>query len=190
MRASLLALSFLLAPGLNVLAFQGGGQISEAARESRIRELIAEFAPKIVEFDKNPNTQAVLKKLDEPLKLPFSEDTPYEDVLKYIRSSTQGGKDSGVPVYLDPTAIADAGIEPSSTVRIDLEGIPLKTTLRLLLKQLRLAYCVKDGMIFISTPAGVLAELREFETEHLPTDKRFLTLPENQIVPVRAGGFQ
>ena len=190
MKASLLALTVILATSHDALAFQAGARIIEPDREPRIRELIAEFAPKIVEFDKNPNTQAVLKKLDEPLKLPFAQETPYEEVLKYIRSSTQGGKDSGIPIYIDPVAISEAGIEPSSTVRIDLEGIPLKTTFRLLLKQLRLAYCVKDGMIFVSTPAGVLSELREFETENLPTDKRFLTLPENQIVPVRTGGFQ
>ena len=41
-------------------------------------------------------------------------------------------------------------------VSIDLEGVPLQTSLRLLLKQLDLAYCVKDGVLIISSVRGDL----------------------------------
>ena len=40
-------------------------------------------------------------------------------------------------------------------VAIDLDGAPLKTTLRLLLKQLGLSYVVEDGFLFISSQSGV-----------------------------------
>jgi hypothetical protein len=38
-----------------------------------------------------------------------------------------------------------------SNVWIELEGVPLKTSLGLLLKQLNLEYIVKSGQVFIST---------------------------------------
>ena len=51
----------------------------------------------------------------------------------------------------------------TSPVTLDLEGVPLKTTLRLMLKQLGLAYCVKDGLLIISSLEGILQELEEAE---------------------------
>jgi hypothetical protein len=101
-----------------------------------------------------------------------------EDVLKYIKSATQGPNDIGIPIYVDPVGLADAEKTLTSPITIDLEGVPLKTTLRLILKQLGLAYCVKDGLLYISSVDGILQELREFETAH----------PE--IQKPQKGGFQ
>ena len=42
-----------------------------------------------------------------------------------------------------------------STIQIDLEHIPLKTTLRLLLEQLGLDYFVKDGLLLITSPKEI-----------------------------------
>ena len=53
----------------------------------------------------------------------------------------------------------------TSVVTLDLEGVPLKTTLRLALKQLDLAYCVRDGVLIISSVPGISAELSEAESE-------------------------
>ena len=40
----------------------------------------------------------------------------------------------------------------TSTVRdMDLEGVPLRRTLQLLLKQLDLVYFVEDGMLYITS---------------------------------------
>jgi hypothetical protein len=40
----------------------------------------------------------------------------------------------------------------TSPVRIDLEGVPLRTSLRLIAEQLRLAYYVSEGNVIISSP--------------------------------------
>ena len=48
---------------------------------------------------------------------------------------------------------------------MDLEGVPLKTTLRLMLKQLGLAYCVRDGVLIISSDQGISEELEEAQSE-------------------------
>ena len=48
---------------------------------------------------------------------------------------------------------------------LNLEGVPLKTTFRLMLKQLGLAYCVRDGVLIISSVQGINEELREAQSE-------------------------
>ena len=72
----------------------------------------------------------------------FNEDTPLEDVLKYIKQATQEPDISrGIPIYVDPIGLQEAEKSMTSTVRnIDLEGVPLKVTLKLLLNQLDLTY--------------------------------------------------
>src|SRR4051812_30855721 len=40
-------------------------------------------------------------KLQEPVSANFANETPLEDVLKYIKEATKG-KDKGIPIYVDP----------------------------------------------------------------------------------------
>ena len=116
--------------------------------------------------DKNPNSKQIYKKLDEPLSMSFNEETPLEDVLKYIKQASTTETYAGIPIYLDPEGLDEINAITAPTVRnMDLEGVPLKTTLRLLLRQLGLAYCVRDGMLMISSPAIIFEELREAQQE-------------------------
>ena len=84
----------------------------------------------------------------------FANETPLDDVLKYIKQATTTKTYAGIPIYVDPKGLKEAEKSLTSTVSIDLEGVPLKTTLRLLLKQLDLAYCVRDGVLIISSVSG------------------------------------
>lgn len=130
-------------------------------KADRRRVEIANLAPMVTGVDKSPMTKVILAKLGEPISMSFANPTPLEDVLKYIKSATQGKNDSGIPVYVDPQGLEDAEKTMASPVSLDLEGVPLSTTLRLVLKQLGLAYCVKDGLLMISTPEGIYQELME-----------------------------
>src|SRR5262249_22576042 len=49
----------------------------------------------------------------------------------------------------------------TSVVQIDLEGVPLRTTLALCLKQLGLAYEVKDGLVRITYEERVSSDLED-----------------------------
>src|SRR5260370_38072621 len=80
--------------------------------------------------------------------------TPLEDLLKDIKSATQGPNDSGIPIYVDPVGLQEAEKTMTSPVTLDLEGVPLKATLRLLLKQLGLTYTVKDGLLTITSESS------------------------------------
>ncbi|SIO28651.1 hypothetical protein SAMN05444166_3506 [Singulisphaera sp. GP187] len=92
----------------------------------------------------------ILEKLDDPISMSFGNETPLEDVLKYIKRATTGTNDNGIPIYVDPMGLQKAEKSMTSPVTLDLEGVPLKTTLRLILKQVGLTYTVKDGLLTIT----------------------------------------
>ena len=141
--------------------FDGGEGSADPVRDARVE--IGTLAPKVAARDKMPSTRVILAKLEEKVSMSFANETPLEDVLRYIKSTTQGPTDNGIPIYVDPVGLNEAEKSMTSPVTLDLEGVPLKTTLRLLLKQLGLAYCVKEGMLMIGTPEGILKELEEAE---------------------------
>lgn len=101
---------------------------------------------------KDPATQRILARLEEPISMSFHDDTPLEDVLKYIQQATTTSTHKGIPIYVDPLGLQEAEKSMTSTVRnIDLEGVPLRRTLQLLLKQIGLVYFVEDGMLCITS---------------------------------------
>ena len=108
----------------------------------------------------------------------FPNETPLEDVLKYIKSYTQGTNDSGIPIYVDPVGLQEAEKTITSPVQLDLEGVPLKTTLRLLLKQLGLTYTVKDGMLTITSESS----------DDQPTEIRVYPVADLAIIPISLMG--
>jgi hypothetical protein len=134
-------------------------------------------------LDRDPKTKSILAKLDEPISMNFANETPLEDVLKYIKSATQGPNDSGIPIYVDPVGLQEAEKTMTSPVTLDLEGVPLKTTLRLLLKQLGLTYTVKDGLLTITSESS----------EDQPTEIRIYPVADLSIIPLSliggGGGF-
>ena len=50
--------------------------------------LIAATAAELAIRDTNPKSKAILKKLEEPISMSFDDETPLEDVLKYIKQAT------------------------------------------------------------------------------------------------------
>jgi hypothetical protein len=109
----------------------------------------------VLAMDMSPKTKAVLAKLEQPIPMNFAFETPLDYVLKYIKRATTTATFSGIPIYLDPLGLKETHRSFDSTVAIDLEGVPLKTTLRLLLRQLDLSYIVKDGLLVIDSSNGI-----------------------------------
>ncbi len=89
--------------------------------------------------------------LAQPLSMPFHAETPLEDVLKYIQSATQNPDQAGaLQFYVDPKALQEAEKTLQSPVSLNLEGIPVSVSLKLLLDQLDLYYEVRsEGFIQI-----------------------------------------
>ena len=89
--------------------------------------------------------------LKQPVPMHFHEETPLEDVLKSVRKATTGTDGKGIPIYVDPIGLSEADKTPTSTVRsIELDGVPLRASLRLCLNQLDLGFRVTDGYLLIT----------------------------------------
>ena len=95
--------------------------------------------------------RAMQARLNDPIPLHFKK-TPLEDVLQYIKKSTQGPNDSGLRIYVDPVGLQEAEKTMSSPVSMDSkEKEPLRESLTRLLKPLGLAYNVKNGLLSITS---------------------------------------
>jgi len=100
----------------------------------------------------DPQSERIMAELAKAIDMPFTADRSLEEVIKYIRQQTQSRVfPDGIPIYVDPQGLQDADKTLASTVAIDLKGIPLKTTLALLLRQLNLIYEVNNGLLTITT---------------------------------------
>ena len=88
-----------------------------------------------------------LQRLDEPVNLAFPKQTPLEDVFQFLKTAAQTPDGAGLPIYIDP----DVQGKFKDLVQIDLQGVPLRTTLSLLLNQVGLTWSVQDGLLIIAT---------------------------------------
>ncbi len=119
----------------------------------------------------DPITQAILSALDKPLTLNIQGNT-LEAALEQIQLLVKepGLPEGRLPIYFDPVPFHEFGVAKDELlaheVAINLSGVPLKTQLRLLLKQVDLSYVVKDGLILVDTPdhfRNLFSDLSEIE---------------------------
>lgn len=96
----------------------------------------------------------------QPVRLPFAEGKSLEDVAAYLRKELKAN------VVLDLAALDRHELKPTDRVRIDLDGVRLKTALKLLLDQVALTTKVipEDNLLIItdkSEEAEPLAQVLE-----------------------------
>ena len=104
----------------------------------------------------NSEVATTWDKLQQKVPMHFVAETALSDVLKAIKSATSGEDDPGLQFYVDPVGLQEVDKTMTSPVSIDLEGVPLTTTLELVLKQLNLGYHVqKDGLVVITSLESV-----------------------------------
>lgn len=104
--------------------------------------------------DASPETKLVLAALDEPISMPFAGGSTLGDVVSYIKQATATPGTDGISIFVNPVGLRETGRSMDSTMNMYLEGVPLKSSLRLLLKQIGLAYRVKDGVLIIGSAEG------------------------------------
>ncbi len=103
------------------------------------------------ESEDEDRDKLIQKILNKPISMPFATETPLEEVLKYIKTATADATmPQGLPIYVDPVGMQEAEKTMASTITFQMDGVKLKTTLRLMLKQLSLGYYVKDGLMTIT----------------------------------------
>jgi hypothetical protein len=96
--------------------------------------------------EEDPRTMLILDALEKYVPLHFVGEN-LDVALAQIKKATAGpGFPEGIPIYRNPRAMQGSH---SSMVTIDLNGVRLKTSLRLLLAQLGLGCAVRDGLLII-----------------------------------------
>ena len=116
------------------------------------RQAPDDWIARLANPDPSPGDEPIVEAIDKPIAMNFPNDTPLEDIIEYIRKCTDSpNQPGGIPIYVDPQGLQDADKTMASTVSINnLDGIPLRITLKLALKQVGLVYEVKNGMLYIT----------------------------------------
>jgi hypothetical protein len=73
-------------------------------------------------------------------------DTPLEEVVNLLQDEYD------IPIQIDIPALDEIGVGGDEPVNINLHGISLRSTLRLMLKQHQLTFIVDDEVLLITTP--------------------------------------
>lgn len=82
----------------------------------------------------------------------FPNETPLEEILIYFRKQTITPEfPNGIPMYVDPIGLQEAEKTTNSPVTLDVERIPLKTAIRLILEQVGMIYEVDSGVLRITS---------------------------------------
>jgi hypothetical protein len=125
----------LLAMGLGVIGF---ARLSVRAQE---REPIA---------PRERSARSVQDALERPFAFPFAAPTTLTDVCAHLRQTL------GAPVVLDLAALDRQEVKPDDPVQLQLEGVRLKTGLKLLLDQVGLTYHVvpEDNLLILTDTHG------------------------------------
>jgi hypothetical protein len=98
----------------------------------------------------NSRLKAINAALDRPLRMPFAQPTPFEDVLKHIRTCTRSKElPEGIPFYIDPVSLEEAEKTMASPISLDLDDVSLRKSLKLLFSQLDLTYTVDEELITV-----------------------------------------
>ncbi len=92
----------------------------------------------------NPAEKKIQKELGEPTTIDFI-DTPLEDVLNYLEDLHE------IEIELDLRALDDLGIDSGSPINRSLQGIALRSALRLMLDDLDLTYIIDNEVLIITS---------------------------------------
>lgn len=140
----------LFGAGYTALVFGrpvGHSPRTHLATDPILKGLRAQIAP-VAKGLRGPSAR-ILVALDRPIPMRFPDETPLAYVLEYVKHETSTPTGPGIPIYVDPIGLQEAERSMNSMVQIDLEGVPLRTTLGLCLEQLGLAYEVENGYLRI-----------------------------------------
>ena len=113
-----------------------------------------------------PSIITIQDALLRPYHFPFSRPTSLAQVCAHLKETLKG------PVVLDLAALDRKNSEPEDTVQLELDGVRLKTGLKLLLDQVGLTYRVvaEDNLMIITDQEGA-----EDPAERIWSELRALT---------------
>lgn len=96
--------------------------------------------------------RAIRDRLNQPLAMPFPGGTSLGSVLVHIQASTKSGAlPNGIPIFIDPIGLQEAGRSLESAVTINTRGEPIEASLKAILDPLGLTFTVGQGIVSITS---------------------------------------
>jgi hypothetical protein len=145
---------------LVVLVVLGCALIVQQRREERLRAALAAYQSR--------SQGAIVRIMGDSLPLDWQDDTSLEEVIELISLGTSNRWDSfpkGVPIFVDPVALRQAGKTLKSPVKAppqdDEEPLTFRLKLRAVLEPLGLACQVKEGALLITSRGTVDEPIEE-----------------------------
>ena len=119
------------------------------------------MSPRLRLADPPTATGSVQDVLLRPFRFSFDRPTSLTEVCVRLKQTL------GVPVVLDLAALGRQDVDPEDTVQLQLDGVRLKTGLKLLLDQVGLTYHVvpEDNLLIITDREGSEDPLDRIWTE-------------------------
>ena len=125
--------------------------VLQRVRERQLRETIAVY--------RRPQVEAILDILARPIPILYQDGARLDEVLKVWKRTTTGspGLASGIPIYVDPIGLQEAGQSLNSTLRRppSADSLPLGEHLRRVLEPLGLGCTVQHGFLMITSKESV-----------------------------------
>jgi hypothetical protein len=160
-RAAIAPAATLAAATTQFAGFGGGEETDEAVTD----------APKVyVRIPYSPEAASTLEKLHTKVNMPFSQETPLGDVIKYLDGQLNPTDENGnllnddtpLQFYINPRGLEEADKTIDSPTTLDLKQIPASTALELCLDNLNLEYRVRpDGIVEIDAKGSDRADQQE-----------------------------
>jgi hypothetical protein len=99
----------------------------------------------------------IRQKLDAVIDADLPNGSTLETLLKHIKKVTTNATDPGIPIYVDPIGLTEAGnMDMATQVKLNYKKQSIRTILELTLRPLGLSYDVRDGFLMISSRTAVL----------------------------------
>ncbi len=107
-------------------------------------------APEVADGDAPKQGSSLEVALLRPYRFPFAKPTPLFEVCAHLKQTLKS------EVVLDLAALGRQDVEPEDRVQLDLDGVRLKTGLKLLLDQVGLTYRIvaEDNLMIITDVEG------------------------------------
>jgi hypothetical protein len=102
--------------------------------------------------DEEPESQAIVAQLNRPRAVRFDHKLPLKDAVERIKGLRRGNGDTAFEIFFGQQDSPEVQKAKGTPVLIDVENVPLRTTLRLLLAQAGMEFSIKKG-ISLSTKA-------------------------------------
>ncbi len=90
--------------------------------------------------------KAILDAMEEKATLDF-EETPLTEVIDYLQDKHH------IPIWLDSSALKEAGVDEGAPVTCRISGIPLRSALEIMLDDLQLKWAVRHDVLMITSSA-------------------------------------